>query len=630
MNYPATIAKRLMLKMNYDYADSNALVKQTLAAFQPPPDMLVPDWAEKYRRLSPESSASPGSFSLDRTPTMREPMEMVGRPGVKSIAMMCSAQVGKSTFIENVLGYFIHLDPCPILHISPTLDSMMMFSKERFAPMIRDTPVLRDRVREARTRDSGNTIASKKFPGGHVAMVGSNSPAGLASRPIRILLADEVDRFERTAGTEGDPLKLGIKRTTTYWNRVLVFVSTPGDKYNPEEQTGSRIEKEFLDGDQRHYHAKCPHCDEEQKLKWAQVVWQDDDPLTAHYVCVHNGCVWDDQDRYVAVLNGRWIADKPFNGHVSYCLSQLHSNFALLSDGVADFLTSRKDPMLLKTWVNTFLGEPWEDKGARLEWSNLKDQREDYNTTDNIPEDVTVITCGVDVQDDRLEYEVLGWAEEEQSWSLKYGAIYGDLTTREPWAELDQLLNSTFIHPIFGEMGLRVMVVDTGGHFTQSVYKFCEHRPRAIAIKGMPGWGRPFVGRPLKNTIGDALVYPLGVDVIKETVVSRLKVTDPDDPGYCRFPAEYNDNYFRMITAEELQTVFKRGIKKRVWKPVRKRNEAFDNRVYNTGALAMLSIDLKSERRRLLRIAEKSARPKKKKKIVPNRKSNWADSWKNG
>ena len=209
---------------------------------------------------------------------------------------------------------------------------MKMFSKERLAPMIRDTPVLRDLVRDARTRDSGNTIASKTFPGGHIAMVGSNAPAGLASRPIRILVADEVDRFERSAGTEGDPLKLGIKRTTTYWNRVLAFVSTPGDKYDPKEQTGSRIEKEFIEGDQRHYHVKCPHCDHEQQLKWSQVQWEDNDASTAVYVCVENGCIWNDYERWGAITEGRWIADKPWNGRVSYHLSQLYSKFAPLSD----------------------------------------------------------------------------------------------------------------------------------------------------------------------------------------------------------------------------------------------------------------------------------------------------------
>lgn len=615
--------------MAYDFVSPLDLLIKAMAAIKPPPKMTVSEWAEEFRRLSPESSASPGKLDLSVTPYFREPMDMVGKPGVKSIALMTCAQVGKSTFIENIIGYFTHLDPCPILHISPTLDSMKMFSKERLAPMIRDTPVLRDLVRDARTRDSGNTIASKTFPGGHIAMVGSNAPAGLASRPIRVLLADEVDRFERSAGTEGDPLKLGIKRTTTYWNRVLAYVSTPGDKYDPKEQTGSRIEKEFLEGDQRYYHVKCPHCDHEQRLKWSQVQWEDNDPTTAIYVCEENGCIWDDYERWSAITTGRWIATKPWNGRVSYHLSQLYSKFTALSDGVSDFLDSKNDPMLLKTWVNTFLGESWEDKGSRLDWSTLKDQREEYNTTDAIPQEITLITCAVDVQDDRLEYEFLGWGDDEQSWSLRYSAVYGDLSTDEPWDELDRTLDTTFIHPLFGEMASRVNVIDSGGHFTQRVYAFCQHRHKTVAIKGMAGKGRPFVGRPLKNTIGDARVFPLGVDTIKETVVSRLRQNDPYGPGYCRWPVEYTDDYFRMMTAEELKTRFKKGFKVTEWVKIRLRNEAFDLRVYNTSGLAMLSLDLKAERRRLLREAEKRVRPQPKKtNPVKRRGQSWVDGWK--
>lgn len=622
----------------YSFADTEALTNRVLKSFKPPEKISCADWSEKHRRLSPESSAMPGKFRFDKTPYMREPYEMVGKPGVISIAMMCSAQVAKSTFVENVLAYYIDIDPCPILHISPTLDSMKMFSKERLAPMIRDTPKLRNKIQDARTRDSGNTIANKKFPGGHIAMVGSNSPAGLASRPIRILLADEVDRFERSAGTEGDPLLLGIKRTTTYWNRVLIFVSTPGDKYNPEEQTGSRIEKEFLDGDQRHYWAECPHCHEKQKMKWSQVQWDTDedgnhDAMTAMYACEHNGCLWNDLDREYAMLNGEWRAEKPFNGKVSYCLSQLHSLFAPLHAGVSDFLSSRSDPMLMKTWVNTFLGEPWEDKGVRLEWSNLKDQRSDYERHDAIPEEVTVITCAVDVQDDRLEYEILGWDEDYRTWSLEYGKFEAksNLIENQPWIDLSNKLKRTFMHPIFGEMAIRNTAIDSGGHFTQKVYKFCEFRPTVQAIKGVGGAGKPFVGRRIKNTIGNAVVYPLGVDTIKGTVVARLKVNDPSEPGYCHFPMEYDDDYFKMLTAEELKTTFKMGKRKQAWVQIRKRNEAFDIRVYNHAALAMIGINLNSERRKLLRLAEKRVIAKKKKPKPRNRKqSNWAEDWKNG
>jgi phage terminase large subunit GpA-like protein len=614
--------------MNYQFANAEELAKSVLAAFKPPPDITLSEWADKYRKLSPESSASPGKFDTSRTEYFREPMDMIGEPGVKSVSLMTSAQVGKSTLIENIIGYFIHLDPCPILHISPTLDSQKMFSKERLAPMIRDTPVLSKLVRPSRSRDSGNTLASKTFPGGHIAMVGSNSPSGLASRPIRILLADEVDRFERSAGTEGDPLKLGVKRTTTYWNRVLAYVSTPGDKYNPQTKTGSRIEKEFLAGDQRYRHCPCPDCGEEQPLKWSQVHWEEGDPESAVYTCEHCGSCWDDNMRNEAVKQGRWIASKPFNGRVSYHLSQLYSPFARLADGVAEFLDSKSDPQLLKTWVNTFLGETWEDRGERLEWSNLKDQREEYDSFENIPEEITVITAAVDVQDDRLEYEFVGWGDDFRSWSLHYGQVYGDLSAPEPWEEMQELLGVTFTHPIFGEMAIRNICIDSGGHYTEKVYKFSQLSTKFQAIKGMDGQGRPFVGRPLKNTIGNARVFPLGVYSIKETVVARLRNGDPDKPGYCYFPMHYDDEYFKMLTAEELKTKFSRGFKKQEWVKIRRRNEAFDLRVYNTAALDMLSINLNAERRRLKqKYMQKKETDATKKRASVRKKSNWADGW---
>lgn len=624
---------------SYTFADQTNLRRVAIEAFRPPPDLTVSQWADKHRRLSAESSAQPGRFRTETVEYFREPMDMVGKPGIRRITLMTSAQVGKSTVIENIIGYFMHLDPCPILHVSPTLDSMKMFSKERLAPMIRDTPVLSGIVKDARSRDSGNTLASKTFPGGHIAMVGSNAPAGLASRPIRVLVNDEVDRFEASAGTEGDPINLAVKRTTTFWNRVLVFVSTPGDKGS------SRIEKEFMDGDQRYRWCPCPHCGEYQRLTWSQVRWTDNNADTTFYECEHNGCVINDIDRVTMVRKGEWRAEKPFNGNVSYHLSQLYSPFAPLADGVRDFLAAKDNPHLLKTWVNTFLGETWEEKGQRLEWSDLMDHREEYDTREAIPEDVTLITAAVDVQDDRFEVEYVGWGDDFQSWSLGYHVIYGDPSAPTVWQDLRDNLSQTFMHPIFGEMQWRSCAIDSGGHFTTAVYKFTETFPRTVAIKGVEGRGKPIFGRPMKNTLGGARVIPLGVDTIKDLVVARLKVHDTTKAGYCTFPlpAEddpegwYDETYFRGLTAEELRTTFTRGFPVKRWQKIRPRNEPFDLRVYATAALEMLQVDLNAHRRHLLRetqqrdnsVAEPDGQTTpRRRRSTPRRSSAWHDRWK--
>lgn len=601
----------------------SAIMKRVMAVLAPPPDMTVSEWADKYRRLSVESSALPGRYRTEYTEYMREPMNMVGDPKVRRITLMTSAQVGKSTFVENTLGYFMHLDPCPILHVSPTINSSEMFSKERLAPMLRDTPVLKKLVKDAKSRDSENTIANKKFPGGLLAMVGANAPAGLASRPIRIVLCDEVDRFERSAGTEGDPINLAVKRTTTFWNRVLIFVSTPGNKGQ------SRIEEEYENGDMRQRHCPCPECGAYQVLKWSQVKWHDGDPYTAKYECEHCEAQWNDTQRNLAVKQGYWEPQKPFNGNVSYHLSQLYNPSAPLADGVREFLEAKGNPELMKTWVNTFLGETWEDAGKRLEWSDVMDHRIEYTTP--VPEEVTLQTGAIDVQDDRFEIERIGWGDDYRSWSLDYHIIYGDLSAPEPWHELRQYLMQTSMHPLFGEQAVRMWCMDSGGHYTTSVYDFTATIPNVVPIKGVGGQGKPMVGRPSKNNIRGIPVFPLGVDTIKEIVVSRLKAA-PDQAGHCAFPHDREEEYFRGITAEEERIRYVKGFKKIEWFKKRPRNEPFDLRVYGTAALEMLSVDLNAQRRAALR--EKAKRdiqtlmPRSNKKQNRPKKSNWVNGWK--
>lgn len=594
-----------------------------MAVLAPPPDMTVSEWADEHRRLSVEASAMPGRYRTEQTEYMREPMDMVGDPRVKRITFMSSAQVAKSTFIENVIGYFIHNDPCPILHVSPTIESCEMFSKERLAPMLRDSPALRGLVKDARSRDSENTIRNKKFPGGILALVGANSPAGLASRPIRVVLCDEVDRFERSAGTEGDPINLAVKRTTTFWNRVLIFVSTPGNKGE------SRIEDEYGRGDMRQRWCPCAECGATQVLKWSQVKWMDGDPYTAIYECEHCGAAWNDTARNIAVKAGDWVPQRPFNGNVSYHLSQIYSPFAPLADGVRDFLDAKGNPELMKTWVNTFLGEAWEEAGKRLEWSDVMDNRAEFDTP--VPEEVTLLTGAIDVQDDRFEIEVVGWGDDYRSWSIDYHVIYGDPSSPDVWHQLRTYLNQSHMHPLFGEIPVRMWCIDSGGHYTTAVYDFSVTMPRVMPIKGVGGTGRAMVGRPSKNNLRGIPVFPLGVDTIKEIVSARLR-SKRGEAGFCEFPHDRQQEYFMGLTAEELRTTYVKSVRKMVWHKIRTRNEPFDLRVYATAALEMLSVDLNAQRRAALRekyrrdieVLMPRAKPRPQKP-----RNNWVDRWKN-
>lgn len=523
-------------------------------------------------------------------------MDAVGDPLIETVVIMSSAQVGKTEIINNVIGYHIQLDPAPILLLQPTLEMAEAWSKDRFAPMLRDTTVLHGLVKDPRARDSGNTLLHKRFPGGHITMAGANSPASLASRPIRMVLCDEVDRYPVSAGTEGDPVNLAKKRSATFWNRKLVLTSTPTIK------GASRIESAFEQSDQRRFHVPCPHCDEYQVLRWQQVHWQSDDtkqgddrhrPETAHYVCEKNGCIISDGDKVGMLRAGKWIATAPFEGIAGFHINEIYSPWVTFATIVADFLKAKKLPETLKTWVNTSLGETWEEAGESVEADSLLTRKESWGN--EAPENVVVVTAGVDVQGDRLEVEIKGWGIGEESWSLDYKIFYGDPAQEAVWKELDAYLQK----PVKSKTGVFLNIacscIDSGGHHTQMVYDFCgRHALRGVfAIKGMSQAAKPIIGRPTRNNRFKIRLYPIGVDTAKEVIFSRLRITEPG-AGYYHFPAERDREYFLQLTGEKQVTKFNKGVGRREWIKTRARNEALDCNVYALAALKLLSPDLEA------------------------------------
>jgi phage terminase large subunit GpA-like protein len=515
-------------------------------------------------------------------------MDACSDPNIKQVVIMSGAQLGKSEVLLNIIGYHIEHDPSPILLMQPTVDMAQSFSKDRITSgLLATTPSLRGKVKDPRARDSGNTTLHKTFPGGALSLVGANSPASLASRPIRIVLCDEVDRYPVSAGEEGDPVALATKRSMTFWNRKIVLVSTPTDK------GASRIESAYHETDMRQYHIPCPHCDHMQTLRWAQVQWHEKDAATAAYYCEECGAAWTDVQRHKAISNGKWVASAPFNGIAGFHISSLYSPWVSIPDAVDEFLKSRRDPMRLKTWINTFLGETWEEQGESIDEMDLMDRRENWG--EQLPDDVLLLTAGVDVQDDRLEVEIVGWGRGEESWSIAYEAMYGDPSSAELWNRLDVMLQQKFDHPTKGEMVIRSICVDSGGHYTQQVYNYARLRAgrRVFAIKGIGGSGKPIVGRPSKNNIGKINLFPVGTDTAKEVVYARLKISDEGE-GYCHFPSNRGEEYFRMLTAEKKVTRYYKGRPRTEWAKIRTRNEALDCRVYATAALSILNLNLEA------------------------------------
>jgi phage terminase large subunit GpA-like protein len=571
----ASTAAKSLIKKIWDQKKAN---------LKPPPKLSVSEWADTYRRLSPESSAEPGRWLTARAEYQRGIMDAVSDPAVRTVVVMSSAQVGKTEMLNNLVGYHIDQDPAPILVLQPTLEMAHTWSKDRLAPMLRDTPTLRGKVKEPRSKNSQNTLLHKVFPGGHITMAGSNSPASLASRPIRVVLCDEVDRYPPSAGSEGDPVSLARKRTATFWNRKVILTSTPTVK------GASRVELEFEQSDKRYFHVPCPHCKKEQALKWANVSWPKDEPEEAQYGCEHCGALWTEVQRHQAVRKGRWIAEKPGGDRVGFHLSELYSPWSTLSDIARAFLEAKKSTDLLKTWVNTCLGETWEDRGESIDQHGLYSRREKYPA--QVPEDALILTAGIDVQHDRIEMEVVAWGEGEESWNVDYRVIPGDTSRDAVWADLDDALGSSYTHQTGTQLLITAAVIDSSDQ-TTTVYSFVKRsrHQRLFAGKGVPGQGRP-VAQVSRKTSGtkrrDVDLYAIGVDDAKGIVYARLKVTEPG-PGYCHFPLERDVEYFEQLTAEKLITKYHKGFARKEWVKARARNEALDCRVYAFAALKILN-----------------------------------------
>lgn len=597
--------------------------------FATPPQMTISEWADNYRKLSKESSAEAGQWKTSRAEYQREMMNAVSDDAVETVVFMTSAQVGKSEILNNTLGYYIDYDPAPIMFVQPTEDMAKSYSNDRIAPMIRDCPTLTSKVADSKSRDSGNTIMHKRFKGGHLTLIGANAPSKLASRPIRILLMDEVDRFPVSAGAEGDPAQLAIKRTTTFWNRKVVMCSTPTIK------GVSKIEKEYESSSAEELNVACPECGEYQPYVWEQLKFEHEsgtlEVKNAVYVCkycgaVHKENVWKHQPI-------KWVAKNPhIKNKRGFHLNELCSPWKRWEEIAVDFLNAKRQGVeMLKVWTNTAMGLPWEEENDLDINDILLKRRETYNC--EVPEKVLVLTCGVDVQGNRLEYEVVGWGLNMQSWGIKYGVLYGDPGNPDVWTRLDDVLFSNYKRSDGLEMQIMTTCIDSGGNHTQEVYRYCREREirRVCAIKGQGGNGIPFIKRPKKRNEAGVWLHMIGVDVGKDTLASRLKQKFDTDVGYCHFPTEtnkgYDEQYFLGLTAERRITRIVKGQSVSVW-VLRSgaRNEPFDIRNYATAAVEIFNPNFEMLARRLNGVSSNNTPPimsKPKKKTI----SKGVDVW---
>lgn len=559
----------------------------------PPPKLTISEWADSSRWLGNDVSSVPGPWRTDFTPYLRGIQDAISDPETERVVIMSAARAGKTSAILNTLGYYIDHEPCPIMVVIPTIETGESFSKEQLAPLIRDTKCLREKVHDVRARDGSNTIKQKMFPGGYIVIAGANSPSSLSMRTIKVLAFDEVDRAPESAGTEGDPVRLAERRTMTYEGRgrKIILTSTPTVKH------ASRIEQAYSQSTMEQWCLPCPSCGEYQPLEWPRIDFESLGHACRECGVVHSRAEWLGGE-------GRWIARNQDSLVRGFHMNALVSPFVRWETLVDEWreaiqLSRYGNHEQLKVFVNTALGETWENRGEQVNETGLMARREEYHA--NVPDGVCVITAGVDTQDNRLCYEIVGWGFGKESWALEYGELWGDprVPSSPVWGLLDEVIKRRWLYGNGRPIPVSCTAIDMGGHATDQVCAYTATRKRlnVWAVRGIGGQGKNFIQSWRTHKKTRATYFNLGVDTGKDEMMARLRVSEPG-PGYCHFPKEaggdtvrgFDERYFQGLTAERKISVPVRGnFHKFIWEKLPGRqNEPFDIFNYANAALEIL------------------------------------------
>jgi phage terminase large subunit GpA-like protein len=633
-----------------EIANLNRAIAPALRGFLPPDDITVTEWAEKHRRLAGETSAESGRYRISRTPYMKEPQDAFSNPEIRDITILAGSQVGKTEVELNCLCYIIDNDPSSVLFIMPSDTDARDLSIGRIAPLIRTTPRIKGKVAEVKSRDSSNTMLRKSFPGGLLYMTGTNSASALASKPIRYLIGDEVDRWSKSAGSEGDPWELAKARTQTFYNTKRITVSTPTIK------GASKIAQLYAEGTQETWQHQCPECGEFHAIVFADIKFDYDKTTTANkesdyevknvkYCCPECGCLLEED--VIKAQPAKWVAANPGalkKGHRSFRLNGFISPWQTWPEMIHQFLVARRDPETLQVIFNTLFGELWENRGDLDDEETFLSRREVYNPDapgTELPEDVYLLTCGVDVQGDRLEYEVVGHGLYGETWGIRRGVLLGKPTDSPTWDKLDEITERIWQYGNGKGIKISLTCVDSGGQWTDEVYRECMIREtkRVFLVKGRGGFDRAFTPvRPtrvdVKNVAGQkagqAWLYVIGVDSGKARIYGNLKVQDPG-PKYCHFPisesAGYDMEYFKSLLSERMERKRSGGVDILVWKkiPGHERNEMLDCRNYAMAAFNILNPNMDQVKARALGVLK----PARKESPAPVKKQK-ANSYASG
>ena len=584
---------------------------------RPDPLLKVSEWADQHRRLSGKGAAEPGPWRTARTPYLREIMDCLSPSSpYERVVFMKGAQIGATECGNNWIGYVIHHAPGPTLAVLPTVEMAKRNSRQRIDPLIEDSEVLSQLVKPARSRDSGNTVLTKAFQGGLLAMTGANSAVGLRSMPVRYLFLDEVDGYPGDIDGEGDPVSLAEARTRTFARRKVFIVSTPTVK------GVSRIEREFEASDQRRYFVPCPHCGHFQWLEFERLRWDKGCPETAHYLCTECEGQIHEHHKTRMLERGEWRATAPSEqGNektAGFHISSLYSPIGWRSwaEIAAAWEAAQGNDAALKSVKNTDLGETWVETGEAPDWQRLYDQRE-TSALGTVPAGGLFLTAGVDVQKDRLEVDVWAWGRGLESWLIEHIVIEGGPQRPDAWTDLDALLDRTWPHASGAQLKLAKLAIDTG-YEAPAVYAWARRVGfgQVAPVKGVEGFNRasPVSGSTFvdatdggKKLRRGARLWTVAVSTFKSETYRFLRLQRPTDeeraegaeclPGTVYLPTWVESEWLKQLVAEQLVTVkTKRGFTRLEWQKLRERNEALDCRVYARAAAWIAGADRWTDR----------------------------------
>lgn len=573
--------------------------------------MTVSQWADRHRYLT-SLSAEPGLWRTSRAPYLREIMDALSANSpYRDISVIKGVQLGLTDVGCNWFGYIAHHAPGPAMMVQPDLNLATQISEQRIDTMIEASPELRTRIRPSREQDARNRKLSKEFPGGVFKFVGANAAPSLRSMPVRYMYMDEVDAYPHSIGNEGDPISLAEARTTTFQtSKKILKTSTPLIKGT------SVIESEFEKTDKRYYFVPCPHCGHMQVLEFKNFHWVKGHPWTVYYAC--QGCARHiyERDKTYMLANGEWrpTAASSRPDKIGFHISSWYSPLGWKSweECIAQWEAAQGNPRALQTVVNLIFAETWADRGEAPDWERLFERRDPLRQMGTVPVGASLLTAGVDVQDDRIEASVWAWGRNFESWLVDHIVFDGSPGAPAVWAAADQFVTRQWpIEDGRGHMRLAKIAIDSGGHHTQAVYTWARRQNRAqvMAIKGIDSPGRvqsvtgpssidvEINGRKYSKAVS---LWMVSVSLLKSELYQWLKTPRPDDDvversgfprGYVHFPAGAPAEFFRQLCAEELvHSTNKLGRTKMEWRKTG-RNEALDCRIYARAALYILGAD---------------------------------------